>query len=239
MRGDGEGWLECAQGHRHWGRYGAAGLLVRAVDEDSDVRVLLQLRASWSADGNTWGIPGGARDSDEHALAAAQRETQEETGIAPFLVRARESFVDDHGGWSYTTVIGDTPHLLPVTPCRESADLAWVREEDVESLPLHPGFASSWVNLRARPVTLLVDTANVIGSRPDGWWRDRAAATDRFAARCASLRARVTRLPDGALAVVRRLVLVVEGDALSSSAVRGDGWPAVAPATPSATDATT
>lgn len=27
---------------------------------------------------------------------------------------------------------------------------------------------------------VLVDAANVIGSRPTGWWRDRAGAADRF-----------------------------------------------------------
>lgn len=27
---------------------------------------------------------------------------------------------------------------------------------------------------------LLIDTANVVGSRPDGWWRDRAGATGRL-----------------------------------------------------------
>lgn len=27
---------------------------------------------------------------------------------------------------------------------------------------------------------LLIDAANVIGSRPDGWWRDRAGAARRF-----------------------------------------------------------
>jgi hypothetical protein len=26
---------------------------------------------------------------------------------------------------------------------------------------------------------LIVDAANVVGSRPDGWWRDRAAAAER------------------------------------------------------------
>lgn len=30
---------------------------------------------------------------------------------------------------------------------------------------------------------LIVDVANVIGSRPDGWWRDRAGATGRFVER--------------------------------------------------------
>jgi hypothetical protein len=30
---------------------------------------------------------------------------------------------------------------------------------------------------------LLVDAANVVGSRPDGWWRDRAGAADRLVRR--------------------------------------------------------
>jgi predicted RNA-binding protein with PIN domain len=34
-------------------------------------------------------------------------------------------------------------------------------------------------------MTLIVDGNNVIGSRPDGWWRDRAAATARLVAQLA------------------------------------------------------
>jgi hypothetical protein len=30
---------------------------------------------------------------------------------------------------------------------------------------------------------LVVDAANVVGSRPDGWWRDRAGAANRLHAR--------------------------------------------------------
>jgi 8-oxo-dGTP diphosphatase len=30
--------------------------------------------------------------------------------------------------------------------------LRWVREADVDSLPLHPGFGSSWPELRTAPV---------------------------------------------------------------------------------------
>ncbi len=35
---------------------------------------------------------------------------------------------------------------------------------------------------------LVVDAANVVGSRPDGWWRDRAAAAARLVAQLAALR---------------------------------------------------
>jgi len=34
---------------------------------------------------------------------------------------------------------------------------------------------------------LVVDAANVVGSRPDGWWRDRAGATERLLARLVAL----------------------------------------------------
>jgi 8-oxo-dGTP diphosphatase len=39
------------------------------------------------------------------------------------------------------------------------------------------------------PVTIIVDTANVMGARPDGWWRDRAAAAVRLHAEIEDLAA--------------------------------------------------
>ena len=36
MRGDGDGWVLCGSSHRHWGRYGAAGLLQAALREASE-----------------------------------------------------------------------------------------------------------------------------------------------------------------------------------------------------------
>jgi predicted RNA-binding protein with PIN domain len=46
---------------------------------------------------------------------------------------------------------------------------------------------------------LLVDAMNVIGTRPDGWWRDRDAAVRRLVARLAALA--VTRGDDITVAV--------------------------------------
>jgi 8-oxo-dGTP diphosphatase len=43
-------------------------------------------------------------------------------------------------------------------------------------------------NLRSF-VTIVVDVANVMGSRPDGWWRDRAGAAVRLHAQIARLAA--------------------------------------------------
>lgn len=143
---DGDGWQRCDEGHHHWGRFGAAGLLVVAAG-----RVLLQHRAPWSHQGDTWGVPGGARASTETAEQAALREAAEETGLDPLLVTVRSSSVDDHGGWSYTTVVADAPRLLDVhSEDRESTAVRWVPVDEVGLLPLHPGFAASWPALRAQ-----------------------------------------------------------------------------------------
>ncbi len=60
---------------------------------------------------------------------------------------------------------------------------------------------------------LLVDAANVVGARPDGWWRDRAGAATRLLARLAVLPGRTLTGPDGATARCDGVVAVVEGAA--------------------------
>ena len=60
---------------------------------------------------------------------------------------------------------------------------------------------------------LLVDVANTLGSRPDGWWRDRAGATARLLDRLALLPGRTPPGPDGTPLPVTALVAVVEGRA--------------------------
>ena len=142
---DGDGWLDCAHGHRHWGRFGAAGLLAVAPGG----YVLLQHRAPWSHGGDTWGVPGGARSSTETAEEAARRETVEETGLDLSELVVHAEHVTDHGTWTYTTFVGSVPERLPVVPERESVDLRWVAVEDVTGLPLHTAFAAAWPELRA------------------------------------------------------------------------------------------
>ena len=143
---DGDGWRRCDLGHRHWGRYGAAGLLVVAPGP----QVLLQHRAPWSHGGDTWGVPGGARGRSESAVEAALRETAEETALDVSRVRVTGRYVDDHGSWSYVTVLSELDAALPVEPERESLDVRWVPVPDIELLPLHAGFAASWPRLRPR-----------------------------------------------------------------------------------------
>ena len=66
---------------------------------------------------------------------------------------------------------------------------------------------------QAPPVVLVVDVANVMGSRPDGWWRNRAAAAARLLAEIATLLGAVVTAPDGVELTVVRILAVLEGRA--------------------------
>jgi 8-oxo-dGTP diphosphatase len=209
---DGNGWIQCDQGHRHWGLHGAAGLLLHHVDAEGTLRVLLQHRAEWCHHGGTWGLPGGARDSHETVEQAALREANEETALDVERVRVRHTFVDDHGQWSYTTVYGDSAEELETTPNEESAELVWVPTSSVGDLPLHPGFGHTWPTAQLPALSLLVDAANVVGSVPDGWWKDRAGATKRLASRLLPLVGTTVAVGDSA-GVVATVQMVVEGKA--------------------------
>jgi hypothetical protein len=59
-------------------------------------------------------------------------------------------------------------------------------------------------------VLLVVDAANVVGSVPDGWWRDRAGAAERL--RDARVEVAALGLPAAGASPVE-VVLVVEGRA--------------------------
>jgi 8-oxo-dGTP diphosphatase len=208
MPGDGDGFVLCGLGHRHWGKFGAAGLLVH-----HNGLVLLQHRSKLSIGGNTWGVFGGARDSGEDTVTAALRETGEESTLDTSLVRVRGVLHEDHGGWAYDTVIGDLAELPEVAPKSwETKGARWVPVDDVDDMDLFPPFAASWPRGRAalRRTILVIDTANVMGSRNDGWWRDRRGAAER-------LRDQVDRLDGMALApfdvAYPERLMIVEGKA--------------------------
>jgi 8-oxo-dGTP diphosphatase len=148
--GSGDGWVHCAAGHRHWGRFGAAGLLLHDAG-----RVILQHRAPWTHEGDSWGVPGGARHSDEDPVSAAVREAGEEAGLARADVDPLGLYVDDHGGWSYSTVVARARRpVQPIATDAESVSVRWQPAEQVAQLPLHSGFAAAWQQLRRLPPVL-------------------------------------------------------------------------------------
>jgi len=141
----GDGFVTVADGTVRWGRYGAAGVLVRHRDADGIVRYFLQLRSPHSHQGGTWAIPGGARNSDESPVEAALREFAEEIGIVLPAHDVVDQHEDDHGGWSYWTVVVDVAERFEPPPSLnwETSDVAWVEADRVHDLPLHPAFRAT------------------------------------------------------------------------------------------------
>ncbi|GAA0219146.1 NUDIX domain-containing protein [Actinomadura nitritigenes] len=234
--GDGDGWADCDQGHTHWGRYGAAGLLAYHRDAEGQMWILMQQRAWWGLGGGTWGMFGGATHSHEDGVTGALRETGEECTLDTGLVRVRGTRVEDHGGWAFTSVIGALDEKVPVKPAsRETRRAEWIRLEEVEDRKLFAPFERSWPLLRdvMKGLVLVVDGANVVGSRPDGWWKDRAGANARLRDSLQVLAEGVRGVPPGPVAFDHcfpEVVLVVEGAARPVADEPADGVRVVAAA---------
>lgn len=143
-RRSGDGFIVAGDGQPRWGRFGAAGVLVRHVEGD-DHWYFLARRSEYTHRGGSWAIPGGAIDEGETPLAGALREFVEEIGMEladPVVVDIHQS---DHGGWSYWTVIVDVPErfALPTELNWETDDVAWVRRADLRELELFDAFAET------------------------------------------------------------------------------------------------
>lgn len=132
-------WTRCTLGHDHFGRYGAAGLLLHEGGN-----VLLQHRSPHVHHGGTWAIPGGARWRGEKVTMTALREALEETGLDPMLVNIETVIESACGGWVYSTVIAAPTGPLHLSTNWESTATRWVELDSVSALPLHPGFRATW-----------------------------------------------------------------------------------------------
>lgn len=147
--GDGNGWVDCRCGSRHWGRHGAAGLLLLDRAGPPDGLVLLQHRAAWTHEGGSWSLVGGARDSHESQVAAALREAAEEAGVTGPAVRVVGTVTGvDHQDWSYTYVVAVLDGPVQATVLTdESIELRWVPVAEAPRLPLHHALGSAWPGL--------------------------------------------------------------------------------------------
>jgi len=181
---DGDGYTVCDQGHEHWGLNGAAGLLVRHHDDDGETRYLLQHRSPYVQHGRTWSTPGGAMGSGETPEHAALREAREEMGELPGDLEHHHTVTDDHGGWSYHTVVMDSPTRFRPSGSGEtdweSEGSGWFTPGEIQGLPLHPGFRSSWDKVQhsgSLRVVALDDvpafTHRYLSAQPDGGYAER------------------------------------------------------------------
>ncbi|GAA2875843.1 NUDIX domain-containing protein [Streptosporangium fragile] len=226
--GDGDGWAQCDRGHRHRGVYGASGLLAVHHDAAGRAHVLMQEHSPGSHHGGIWGLPGGVRDSHEDAVASALRGARE-SALDGAGLRVQGVHLDDHGGWSFETVIAEAAELLEVVPAGGGGPgLRWLPVEEVTARRLHPGFAETWpaVSLALPPSLVVLDIANIVGARAEhGWWRDRLGAAAKLIAEIGALTTVGFTTPPGHVPPLSRwfprITAVVEGAARGTAPVPG------------------
>lgn len=151
----GDGWVDCMCGRRHWGLNGASGVLLARRDASSGAvtHVVMQHRAVWSAEGGTWGIPGGATADGESPIEGALRESYEEANITPEDIEVVGSWREDHGNWAYTTVFAFEKPGHAVEPRAnddESMEIEWVPIDEVPDRRLLTAMKTDWPRFRAR-----------------------------------------------------------------------------------------
>jgi 8-oxo-dGTP pyrophosphatase MutT (NUDIX family) len=137
----GDGYVSCEKcGSYHWGKNGAAGILVRKLDKNGRVsHLLLQLRSLSVSKGGTWGIPGGALSDGESELEGALREAREEANILPDQIEIVGQQVHDHGNWRFTTFFAvEKPNnpIQIVNVDSEAISTRWVAVEELSKLQL-------------------------------------------------------------------------------------------------------
>ena len=133
-------WVECAQGHTHYGHRGASALLLRTRDESNQTRVLVQQRGSGVDHAGMWAFPGGALEEGESSVDAAWREAFEEAAIERMACEVT-TVTDDHGDWQFTVVIGDvpTPATVQAHPTPEGGATQWVALNELDAFDWMPG----------------------------------------------------------------------------------------------------
>ena len=155
----GDGWIDCACGRKHWGIHGASGVLLarRNPATGAVTHVVMQHRAAWSAEGGTWGIPGGATADGESPIEGALRESYEEANITPADIEVVGSYREEHGPWAYTTVFAFEKPGHQVTPRAnddESMEIEWVPLAEVPDRKLLTAMRTDWPRFAARLAAL-------------------------------------------------------------------------------------
>ncbi|KFJ05524.1 Maf-like protein [Bifidobacterium tsurumiense] len=129
-------------------------LLARTDEHSGEVtHVVMQHRAMWSAEGGTWGIPGGAIADGENAIEGALRESSEEAGIDPEDIEVVGTYCEDHGPWRYTTVFAlEKPghKVHPQANDDESMEVAWIPLQEVPHRKLLTAMRTDWSRFAQR-----------------------------------------------------------------------------------------
>lgn len=147
----GDEWMSTASGNRVWGKYGAAGLMLRHVDPvTGEERFLMAQRGPGISNPGKWQLPGGAIESLETPVEGATRETLEELGFKPSDLDSgrvhgvHEYKVDGVIGapnnkWQYSSFAATVPTMLKPDLSApgaraETSDAKWMTRAEIEDL---------------------------------------------------------------------------------------------------------
>ncbi|MET0271888.1 MAG: NUDIX hydrolase [Phenylobacterium sp.] len=147
----GDEWMNTASGNRVWGKYGAAGLMLRHVDPATgEERFLIAQRGPRISNPGMWQLPGGAIESLETPTEGATRETLEELGFKPSdllegrvhgIHEAKVSGVQGSPGgeWKYSSLAVTVPKMLKpdlstAAARAETSDAKWMTRAEIDAL---------------------------------------------------------------------------------------------------------
>ncbi|KAI2640342.1 hypothetical protein GGS26DRAFT_537691 [Hypomontagnella submonticulosa] len=120
---------------QHWGRWGAAGILLYRYNQLGEVEILLGKTRKHGY----WANIGGALNQGETPAAAALREFEEELGINIRDMATLESavIVTQCPSWRYTTYVARLDQELDITKLKldlnEIVEVRWVTRRGISS----------------------------------------------------------------------------------------------------------
>ncbi|MEW9553847.1 NUDIX domain-containing protein [Nonomuraea sp. NPDC050783] len=135
-----------------WGKYGAAGVLIRGIDDAGVPRYLLMQQSQYVSNAGKWQLPGGALDSLESPVQGAARELSEELGVDQsylntLKLKGEHAVEVGDSGWKYTNLAAEGPLFTPKLDTFETAGAKWFTLQELASLAndgkLHPALAKA------------------------------------------------------------------------------------------------
>ncbi|MGI5490326.1 ADP-ribosyltransferase [Microtetraspora malaysiensis] len=139
-----------------WGKYGAAGVLIRGIDEQGQPRYLLMQQSQYVSNAGKWQLPGGALDSLESPVHGAARELSEELGVNQnylnrLKLRGEHAVEVGDSGWRYTNLAAEGPMFSPKLDTFETSDAKWFTLKELSVMAnngeLHPALAKALPDL--------------------------------------------------------------------------------------------
>lgn len=135
-----------------WGKFGAAGVMIRNVDANGVERFLMVKRGPMvSSNKGKWQLAGGAINSKETPEQGAAREIWEEIGapkeyldsMTKVGTHAVEVPIPGKKPWVYSNIAADAPTMFePKVDGTETGDAQWLTKDEIKALidddKMHP-----------------------------------------------------------------------------------------------------